>query len=239
MKTLAPIAATRAESVYRRIRTEILSGELLPGSKLRAEVLAARLGTSASPMREALSRLAGEALVRAEGQRGYWVADISIKEFKEITHLRLQLETQALRDSVVHGDLAWEGRVVAAFHRLSKVETLLGPSNQEIQSNWELENRLYHTELISCCPSGWILRITEMLYDHSARYRRPAILNRPISPKVIQAEHRQIMDAALARDPERAAVALAQHILNAATNVECALHEERTSTLQFRDIAEI
>jgi GntR family carbon starvation induced transcriptional regulator len=212
--------ATMSESAYLMLRADIQSGLLPASAKLRAEDLATRLGTSASPMREALSRLAGEGLVVSKGQRGYWVAPISLKEFREITQLRLQLEVQALRASIENGSIEWEGRVMAAFHRLSKVELLLDSQSKKIRVEWERENRQYHWELISCCPSEWILRLTSLLYDHSSRYRLPVVALSPVPSKVMLKEHRSILDAALARDSERAALALSQHILNSARNIE-------------------
>ncbi len=154
---------TMSANAYMMLRADIQSGALPPSAKLRAEDLAARLGTSASPMREALSRLAGEGLVVNKGQRGFWVAPISVREFREITQLRLQLEVQALRASIENGTIEWEGRVVAAFHRLSKIELQIDSRSRELRLDWERENRQYHWELISCCPSNWNLRLTSIL----------------------------------------------------------------------------
>lgn len=222
---------TMSATAYMMLRADIQSGMLPPSAKLRTEDLAARLGTSASPMREALSRLAGEGLVINKGQRGFWVAPISVKEFREITQLRLQLEVQALRASIQNGTIEWEGRVVAAFHRLSKIELLLDRQSKEIRLDRERENRQYHWELISCCSSQWNLRLTSLLYDHSSRYRIPVVAVSPVKSKVIQAEHRDILDAALSRDVDRAAVALSQHILNSARNIEKIL--ETTSNIDL------
>jgi DNA-binding GntR family transcriptional regulator len=212
-----------SEAAYRQIRDEILSGQLKASMKLRAEELAPRYGVSAGPLREALSRLAGEGLVVGEGQRGHWVAPMSVKEFKEITELRLQLEVQALRSSIALADIDWESRVVASFHRLSRVEGMIDKHHKSIAAEFERENREFHWALISCCPSEWILRLTSILYDHSERYRQQAVAARPIPAKIVQAEHKLIMDASLARDADRASIALSQHILNTARNVETLL----------------
>jgi GntR family carbon starvation induced transcriptional regulator len=214
---------TMSESVYENLRAEILAGTLPPLQKLRAEELAARLGTSASPMREALSRLAGEGLVVGKGQRGYWVAPISVKEFNEITQLRLLIEARALRDSIEAGDMDWEGRVVAAYHRLSRIEMTLDTHHASNAREWERENRRYHTELISACPSDWLKRLTSTLYDHSERYRCLVVATKPIPAAVTSSEHKNILDAALARDVERATMTLSLHILNAARNTEAFL----------------
>src|SRR5262245_5444988 len=105
---------TQTEAVYRTLRTDILRTRLLPGVKLRFDALRARHATGASPVREALSRLAAEDLVRSEGQRGFWVAEVSLEDFRDITSMRARLEPWALRLSIEKGDLAWEGSVVSA-----------------------------------------------------------------------------------------------------------------------------
>ena len=73
-------------------------------------------------MREALTRLLGEALVTSEGQRGFRVAPASLEDFHDLTEVRQLVETEALRQSIARGDEAWESQIVAAFYRLSKVE---------------------------------------------------------------------------------------------------------------------
>ena len=88
---------TLTESAYRLIRGDILAGLVAPKDKLQIYDLGRRHGTSASAIREALSRLVSEGLVTTEEQKGFRVAPMSVGEFKEITDLRVMLETQALR----------------------------------------------------------------------------------------------------------------------------------------------
>ena len=80
---------TLGESIYERLRNDIIAGRLEPTAKLRIEELRETYETSASPLREALNRLAGEGFVTAEGQRGFYVAPISLKELDDITRLRI------------------------------------------------------------------------------------------------------------------------------------------------------
>src|SRR5215203_1852345 len=113
---------TTGEAAYGRIRADILFGRLPPGSKLRLDRLRADYHASVSTLREILSRLSSEKLVVAEGQRGFEVAPISVKNLKEIAALRQLLEGHALEQSFKQGDVEWEGRVVAAHHKLALME---------------------------------------------------------------------------------------------------------------------
>src|SRR6185369_1639282 len=114
-----------SERAYRRIRTDIVFGKLLPNEKLKLERLREDYGASVGTLRELLSRLASEGLVVAEGQRGFEVAAVSAKNLREIAGLRLLLESHALAQSFQAGDMDWEGRLVAAHHKLSAIEKKL------------------------------------------------------------------------------------------------------------------
>src|SRR5689334_13226931 len=80
-----PKAPTLVETAYSALRREILEGAFKPGAKLRTEELRARYDVSGSTIREALTRLLGEALVTAEGQRGFRVAPASIEDFRDLS----------------------------------------------------------------------------------------------------------------------------------------------------------
>jgi len=203
---------SQQERAYARLREDILAGELLPLSKLHISNLRQRYETSVGPIREALSRLSGEGLVNKRGQRGHWVAPVSLEEMRDVTRLRVMLETDALRESIRGGDLEWEAQIVGAMHRLKSVHSASWPDPKALARAVEKENRDFHMALISRCPSRWQLRFISTLYDQTARYRRLSVLRQPeqVDPK--QEGHRQIMEAALARDADAACDILTVHI---------------------------
>src|SRR3954466_3573933 len=93
---------TRTHWVDTRLRRQILSGALAPGTKLRAEHLAETLGVSPPPLREAFQRLAGEGLVVIEPQRGARVAPIDEDDALALHYLSLLLEPLAMPASMAH-----------------------------------------------------------------------------------------------------------------------------------------
>lgn len=213
------VFSTLTEAAYSRIREEIIAGRLKPSEKLTLERLREIYSFGASPLREALSRLAADNLVIAQGQKGFWVAPVSRAEFEDIIDIRTFIESEALRRSIDNASLDWESDVVRVYHRLSKIEAMLDKGAADLAPQWEKENRLYHLTLIEKCGSAWLLRIAARLFEQSERYRRQALTRQAVPQKVLQKQHKSIRDAALARDAGRACDLLKQHIQSTAASV--------------------
>jgi len=207
---------TLAESLYDRLRGAILGGRLLPGARLRLDELKAQFGVSLSPLREALSRLAAEGFVVSESQRGFAVAPVSRAMFEDVIRLRTELEGMALRDSISRGGEEWEIGVVAALHRLRKLESQRGAS--EGMGAWEQRHREFHLALIGACESPLLLQFCATLRDLNDRYRRLFLANYALDRNVAD-EHQGIADAALARDAGLAGRLLREHVQRTARNV--------------------
>src|SRR5262252_1570154 len=113
---------TLADTLAAELRSAILRGAVAPGARLRLDELRTRFGVSLSPLREALSRLAAEGVVTAASQRGYRVPEVSLEGLEEVNTVRCHIEPLALAESIRRGGDDWEERLVAVFHRLTKVE---------------------------------------------------------------------------------------------------------------------
>lgn len=208
-------AKTMIEAVLVQIREDILAGHYPPGSRLRVEHLRKHFNVGASTIREALSRLMSESLVTTEGQRGFRVAEISLKDFHDIAEMRKLLEITAMRKSLETGDDEWEANIVSAFHRLAKAEQRLSGNSQseseETQQDWSRLNKRFHDALVAACGNRWLLDFRRMLHDQSERYIRLSLRTRS-EPRDVHAEHEAIYNAVLERDAEQASVLLAHHI---------------------------
>jgi GntR family transcriptional regulator, carbon starvation induced regulator len=209
-------ASTLGETLRERLRQDIILGILPPASKLKLEALSRRYGASVNTLRETLSRLSAEGLVVAEGQKGFAVLPVSLEDLRQITEMRQLLECQALRLSIAKADLDWEARVMGAYHKLSRVETLVEADPERYGAEWELYNQEFHEALISNCDSRWLLLYRRSMYDHSLRYRLLSLKTKPFPRSQSALEHRQILDAALAHDADGAARVLTAHILKGA-----------------------
>lgn len=217
---------TLAAGITMRLRTLIATGEIAPGEKLHLDELRAKFGVSLSPLREALSRLSAEGFVTAmDNQRGFRVAPVSEHNLLEVTRLRAELETFALRESMARGDDRWEEAVVVNLHRLGKLERA-AVGGQRVES-WERAHRSFHQSLLAACRMPLLLNFCSTLHDLSDRYRRLFLENHPIDRDVL-AEHRNICDATLERRADQACALLRDHIERTGRVVLAAL-SERTS----------
>jgi DNA-binding GntR family transcriptional regulator len=208
----------RVEQAFGRLRKDVLTGIYPAGVKLKVEDLQEAYGFSSSPLREALSRLAQEGLVRADERRGFRVAPITAEDLADITRMRLVLDVQALAESIQLGDDAWEASIVAAYHRLEKVESRLGDGPLQLDDEWGSLHREFHLALLAACTSERQLKWSASLFDQAERYRRYSARNRTTSRRKSN-EHKKIMDASLRRDEETACALLQDHILGTQRSV--------------------
>lgn len=204
----ASASRTLTEHTYERLRDDILEGRLGPDEKLRVEHLKARYGVGAGTLREAITRLVSDALVVAEGQRGFRVAPMAPDDLADLTQLRLHIEIDALRRSIRQGDAAWRAQVQQAFDDLSAFEQPVPPDQR---ARWEQLNTRFHEALIGACHSPWTLKMLRMLSRHSERYRRFS-LGVVDGGRDVHAEHRQIFEMAMSGQEARAALALEAHV---------------------------
>jgi DNA-binding GntR family transcriptional regulator len=197
------------EVAFRRIRDDIVAGALPPGKKLKLDSLKARYGASVSTLREILNRLASEQLVVAEGQRGFEVAPATEENLREVADLRLLLESHAIRLSLQTGDLEWEGRVVAAHHKLSVVEGQLLAGEIDRTAQWVRYDFAFHNALISACGSRTLLDLHASVFDRFIRYH---MLAASFRGSAVMDDHRALFDLAMRRDAEGIVAKLTGHI---------------------------
>jgi DNA-binding GntR family transcriptional regulator len=200
---------TAGENAYRRIRHDIIFGQLPPGSRLRLERLKEPYLASVSTLREILFRLSSEGLVVAEGQRGFEVAPVSQKNFREVAAMRHLLEGHALRQSFDRGDIDWEGEVVAAHHKLARMERRMLAGERTEAVTWKRYDWEFHRALISACGSSALLSAHAQIFDQYLRYQIIAVIFR--GERATQ-EHRQLLQHALDRNADAAVTVLMGHI---------------------------
>lgn len=198
-----------ADLAFRRIRGDIIAGTLPPGRKLKLDALKAQYGVSVSTLREILNRLASENLVIAEGQRGFEVAPATAENLREVADLRLLLESHAIGLSLAAGDLDWEGRVVAAHHKLSVIESQLLSGDIARTAQWVRYDFAFHNALISACGSRTLLDLHASVFDRFIRYHMLAASFRGAA---VMDDHKALFELAMQRDVEGIVGKLTGHI---------------------------
>ena len=228
LRSVRPVAVAAerslSEHAYQLLHDRIVRLELAPNEKLKMASLESAHQLSSSPLREALNRLVQEGLVRADDRRGFFVADISIPDLRDVARLRVTLDTEALCESIRRGSDEWEGGIVSSFHRLELIEGRFGSGAVRLDSEWTQRHKDFHRALLAACSSPKLLALSSSLFDQAERYRRISAQYRK-EPKNKSASHRRLMDAVLARDEGRATALLREHIDFTVRNVEEALRE--------------
>src|SRR6188508_279616 len=97
-------AVTQTDRAYQSLRAAIVRCDYEPGARLRVDELTQKLAISSSPLREALSRLAGQGLVQVLENRGFRVAPLSIDGVVDLTRVRILIESETLTDAMEHGN---------------------------------------------------------------------------------------------------------------------------------------
>jgi GntR family carbon starvation induced transcriptional regulator len=207
------------EKAFRLLRKKILLGEIIPGSKLKIDMLQREYNFSSSPLREALNRLAAEGLVSMDENRGFRVAQMSPEDLQDITTMRLIVEPAALADAMQAGSDEWEGRVIAAFHRMKRIEERVPRSKQYFDEDWTIRHKSFHMALFSACTSARLFMTCWNLFDQAERYRRFSANNRK-EPRNTAGEHKAIMEAAIARETEKACQLVRDHILRTTKDIQ-------------------
>ena len=197
--------------VYQALRADILACRIAPGSRLGFAALVERYDCSIGAIRGALQRLSEQGLVVAEPKRGFRVVDISPEELNDLTEARCEIEVLAARYAVNRGDLAWESALVAAHHRMERTPMYDADDPDRLSDDWVVAHAAFHQALLDGCTNRRILSTATALRDSAELYRQWSAPQHD-RQRDIAAEHRAILDAAVARDADLACELLTAHI---------------------------
>jgi DNA-binding GntR family transcriptional regulator len=197
------------EKTYEFLKDKVLSGRFRPGERLTEEHLAAELGFSRTPIREALHKLEREGLVRPLETRGFCVPQDSREEIEEIFDIRTIMEGYALR--LVCRDIP------AAT--LNKLDAIIAKAekafqNQKLDAVFRYNTEFHDTlhELISCKPR--LLGLMVDLRQYILRYRKDTLHYIKGARRSIDG-HRKIMLALRLKDPDLCERIMREHVQEA------------------------
>lgn len=187
---------SKNRQVYSYLHAMILKGELVPGARVVTDQIAAQLGVSSIPVREALSRLAAEGFITLEPNIGAKVSELREDEVQEVFELLSSLELICGRAACLRltdADLIW-------------IETLL----EEMEGcaydpeTWSARNKELHLFIGEKSGRKLALSMLRTVLDHWDRLRHH-LLEEVFAQRIpaAHAEHLQIMAALRERDPKR------------------------------------
>lgn len=221
MREPPALPRTLTGAVFAQIRADILAGRYAPGAKLSPRALATTSKVSLSVIREALSRLTEQGLVVAEPQIGFAVVALDIVDVRDISRLRILIEGAALRDAIENADVEYEARVLASHHRLSRTPIHEDEAAEIVTEEWAYAHAQFHSALLSASPSARLRDLAGSLRETAGLYRRwSGCFATHQARRDVPAEHRNLMQAALDRDADRAVLLLTDHINRTASLLE-------------------
>lgn len=199
------------------LREDILTLALLPGQKLLTEALVARYGAGQSPLREALSLLAGEGLVVRESRRGFRVSGMSLRDLDDLIATRLMVEPAMLERAINVGGDAWAERIRSALEALRPSLQKVGDA-RPLDRVWEENHRRFHFALLAPDGASLLMDFCRIVYDRYDRYRLLGIPRRAYLAGVAD-DHAQMAKAAILGDSGRALETLRRHIADTSATV--------------------
>lgn len=203
---------TLAEHATRQLREAIIRGDLAPGSPLLLNDVAQSLDISIMPVREALKRLQYEGLVEQTPQKEARVAPLSLTDLDDTYAARILLETRAIRRSA---EMFTEEDYVRLKEVMDQYEQAYQAGDDD---GGRAAHKRFHLGMYSVGASAWQLRLIEMLWDHTERYRRLAI-NLRGTAKDRREEHLRILLACRDRRADQAVALLDEHLSRTAALV--------------------
>lgn len=185
------------------VRTDILGGQLEPGRRLTFPELCSTYSVSVGVLREALVRLVDRGIVRAESNLGFSVMSLTTDDLLDLTATRALIEPDFVGAAVRSGSMQWEADLVASHHLLART-----PMSRDglLNDYWVGSHAEFHQVLVSGAGNRRMLEIIGRLRGEADLYRRWYLHPEQIQrhQDAIAADHRELMEVALARDYKRA-----------------------------------
>lgn len=205
-----------SQRIVEDLRSAILSGDLPPGTRIRQEEVATRLGASRIPVREALRILQHQGLIVLRANSGAWVARMSPQECEASYRIRERLEPLALAQSIPH---LTDAQVTALEHIQDDIE------RSDDLDQFVMLDRQLHLQSYAGNPIAELAEMVDRLWNRTQPYRRAFVrLTFPGTRSIVNAEHRLLLDAIRRADTEAAEPILAGHIRR--TRVALGQHPE-------------
>lgn len=186
-----------------QLRYEILSGHILPGTRLIQSEVAKRLGMSTTPVREAMRELVAEGLLEGDAHKGLFVHQPTLPELVEVYEIRLLLEPANVELTAL--------RVTDTF--LDQAERLLAEMEAtEDIGRWVELNREFHRILTEASGNTRMIEILRNLRNVSSLYVGIIADQSPARLATANDEHKAILDACRSRDAAVASRLVKQHV---------------------------
>ena len=193
------------EDVADRLREQIFSKELAPGSWLDEQSLAVQFGISRTPMREAIKVLASEGLITIKMRRGAYVTEVARKDLEQIFSILSLLEGQAAKETASKATEAELNLLDDLHHRLEKAA-----ADRDLEQFFEI-NVKFHELIQQIAGNKWMNGVIADLRKVLKLHRRDSLTSTGRLQNSL-VEHREILRSLLKRDEQAAELAMQRHL---------------------------
>ncbi len=204
----ARAALTKNAYAYEEVRQRILAGTLEPGQAIAQSQLAAELGVSLTPMREALRRLDAEGLVFIDAHRNARIATLSPAEARHLFEVRERMDPLAAA-------LAAGRRTEADIKAITEAGEQLTPLADAGDFEAMDAHRAFHRAIYHASHNELLIGLLEGLWDKADRYRQVGLMARDdseVDRQRVQREHQDIAAAVIEGDAAAAEFHMLQHV---------------------------
>lgn len=206
--------------VFQTLRAAILRGDLKPGERLMELQLAAKLGVSRTPIREAIRMLEQEGLAVTIPRKGAEVAKMTEKDMEDVLQIRRSLENLAVRlscEKITQSELQ-ELRVARdQFEEMTKSNNVVEIAKADVN---------FHDVLYKAAENPKLLGLLNHLREQMYRYRVEYLKDRSIYPQLIE-EHKHLYEAVKAKNMQLACQYTEDHLTNQAEAVKRIIREQK------------
>ncbi len=228
-------AEMTTHTVLSKLRELIVTGQIAPDTRLRAEGLAEQLDVSRTPVRSALALLSAEGLVNYSVNRGYTVRPVTIRDIFDSIDVRATLEALACQQSVERG---WSDEDLARLEALVQQSRAIvehGEWSESIERQWYEINRTFHRSIHHAAHNavlrntirmtliypllGDVARISPSVAAHVPHRFRQLPTTVPEHIHESQLHHEKIVQAIRAGDGNEAGRLMSEHVLTTKTRL--------------------
>ncbi len=205
--------------VFQTLRTAILRGDLKPGERLMELQLAAQLGVSRTPIREAIRMLEQEGLAIMIPRKGAEVAQMTEKDVDDVLQIRCALEELAARLSchnMTSADLRKLALARDRFNEMTKMENIQDIATADMN---------FHDIIYESSENPKLQNLMITLREQVYRYRVEYLKDPSVYPSLI-VEHEQLYEAIQRQDEEDAAEIIRRHLQNQTIGVKRVIREQ-------------
>ncbi|APX04359.1 MULTISPECIES: GntR family transcriptional regulator [Arthrobacter] len=201
-----PARNTGAHVAYAELKRQILTLELKPGERIYEPAMAAALGVSRTPLREAIRRLISESLLEQQATGGVLVPELDEAVISELYEVRAAMESLMARNACLKATAA----DIEALHGiLARNAAMVEFADDAMQQGMAL-----HAKIAEIAGNSWARRFHDQISSQMERYRHFTNSTQERRDQALT-QHRTLVDAVAGGDPEQAAKTAFEHVIAA------------------------